>query len=409
VSLLVRTMIAGVLSTLAWSSAPSAQTQAPIRIGATVAQSGDAAFDGRTLLRGYQLCVKHTNDNGGVFGRKLELIVYDDALASATASRLYERLIVQDKVDFVLGPWGSGQAEAAADVTEKHKMPMVAPAAAASSIYTKGRKFIFGMNPSGESGLEGLIDLAGKKGLKTVAMIYMDTIYGRAVSQGAAVLAKKNGLQVIMTEAIARGTTDFAAIMTRLRAANPDVLGGAVPVIESSVALIRQLKASSVNPKLTGMTVGVDTFKFHEILGRDAEFVYGAAPWLPELVEVRAGGLIPVARQYPGAREFVEAYRSAFPGADLSVNSAAAYGACQVLVEAVRRAGSVDNGKVRGAISQMDYNTVYGRFQVDRDGLQVGHKNVLFQWQDGKRAIVWPEELAPAAPRFPTPPWGQRP
>jgi len=157
------------------------------------------------------------------------------------------------------------------------------------------------------------------------------------------------------------------------------------------------------------MTVGVDTFKFHEILGRDAEFVYGAAPWLPELVEVRAGGLIPVARQYPGAREFVEAYRSAFPGADLSVNSAAAYGACQVLVEAVRRAGSVDNGKVRDAISQMDYNTVYGRFQVDRDGLQVGHKNVLFQWQDGKRAIVWPEELAPAAPRFPTPPWGQRP
>jgi len=93
---------------------------------------------------------------------------------------------------------------------------------------------------------------------------------------------------------------------------------------------------------MTGMTVGVETFKFHEILGRDAEFVYGAAPWLPELVEVRAGGLIPIARQYPGAREFVEAYRSAFPGADLTTNSAAAYGACQVLVEAVRRTGSLD-------------------------------------------------------------------
>ena len=83
--------------------------------------------------------------------------------------------------------------------------------------------------------------------------------------------------------------------------------------------------------------------------------------------------------------------------------------ACQVVVEAVRRTGSLDSGKVRDAIAQMDCNTVYGRFGVDRDGLQIGHKNVMFQWQDGKRAIVWPEELAPNQPRFPTPPWGQRP
>ena len=83
----------------------------------------------------------------------------------------------------------------------------------------------------------------------------------------------------------------------------------------------------------------MDTLKFYESLGRDAEFVYGVPAWVPELVELRAGGLIPIARQYPGTREFVEAYRKEFPGADSSYHAAAGYGGCEVLVEAIRRAG----------------------------------------------------------------------
>jgi hypothetical protein len=86
-----------------------------------------------------------------------------------------------------------------------------------------------------------------------------------------------------------------------------------------------------VNPRMVGMTVGVDALR-HEVLGRDAEFIYGATPWLPELVEVRAGGLIPIARQYPGARVFVESHKKEFPGADLSNISAGGYGGCQILV-----------------------------------------------------------------------------
>jgi len=158
---------------------------------------------------------------------------------------------------------------------------------------------------------------------------------------------------------------------------------------------------------MTGLT-GVDLPKYYEIVGRDAEFVYGRTSWLPELLEVRAGGLIPIARQYPGAREFVESYRKEFPGADPSWRAAGGYGGCQILVEAVRRAGSLDGRRLREAILKMDHNTVYGAFRVDRDGVQIANKMLLFQWQDGKRVIVWPEELAPNKPRFPTPPWSQR-
>jgi branched-chain amino acid transport system substrate-binding protein len=396
------------ITALAILAAPlAAEAQPPIRIGASASLTGIFAVGGQNLHRGYQLCVKHMNEKGGVLGRKLELVLYDDGSDPATAVRLYEKLITQDKVDLVLGPLSSPITDAVANVTEKHKMPMVA-FGAATSIYRKGRKFIFGMHPPAEVFLEGLIDLAAKKGLKTVALINQDDVFGRAVIQGAIELAKKKGLQVVFADTYPLGNTDFfSAILTKVRAANPDVLGGATR-FDDAVAIIRQMKALNVNPRMVGLN-NADGLKFYEVLGRDAEFVYVAAAWVPQLVDLRAGGLIPIARQYPGAREFVESYRKEFPGADLSYFPAAGYGGCQILVEAFRRAGSLDSEKLRDAILKMDHNTVYGGFRVDRDGFQIGHKALMLQWQDGQKAIVWPEELAAVKARFPTPPWSQRP
>jgi branched-chain amino acid transport system substrate-binding protein len=395
-----------VLVALVWSVPPIAEAQPPIRIGAALSQTGLYAALGQNKLRGYQLCIKHVNEKGGVLGRKLELVLHDDGSDPATAARLYERLITQDKVDLVLGPYGSPITDAVANVTERHKLPMVGDASA-TSIYRKGRKFIFSMNPPAEVYLEGLVDMGAKKGLKTLAMINLDDLSSRAIAQGVIELAKKKGLRVVFAEAYPQGTTDFSTILTKVRAANPDVLGGAT-CFEDAVVITRQLKALDVNCRMVGLTVGVDLPKFYEVAGRDAEFVYGSTPWLPELVEVRASGLIPIARQYPGAREFVESYKREFPGADLSFHSAHGYGGCEILVEAIRRAGSLDGDQIRDAILKMDRNTVFGAFRVDRDGLQIAHKMLLFQWQDGKKAIVWPEELAPGKPRFPTPPWSQR-
>ena len=404
-----KTSVVTLIMALASAAAPVAQAQPPIRIGALISETGPSAVPAPNQLRGYQLCVKHTNEKGGVVGRKLELVVHDDGSDRATAGRLYERLITRDKVDLVLGPYGSGIADAAADVTEKHRMPLVAPTATDSSLYKKGRKFIFSMQPPAEIVLEGLLDLAAKKGLRTVALIHAEIGFGRAVTKGGTDLAKKKGLQVIFVDAYPRESTAFSTILTKVREANPDVLGVASGGFEDLVSIIRQMKASTVNPKMIGLTVGVELPKFYATLGRDADFVYGVTAWLPELVDLRAGGLIPIARQYPGAREFVESYKREFPGADLSQFSAAGYGGCQILVEAIRRVGSLDSGKLRDAISKMDHNTVFGGFRVDGSGVQLAHKFLLFQWQGGKKVIVWPEELAPNTPRFPTPPWSQRP
>jgi branched-chain amino acid transport system substrate-binding protein len=399
---------AALLVAFAAAFSAAAQAQQPIRIGASMSQTGSFAALGQNQLRGYQLCVKHANEKGGVLGRKVELIVEDDQSRAATAVGIYERLITQGKVDAILGPYSSPITEDVADVSEKHRMPMVAPLAATTSIFKKGRKYVFMVQSPAEVYLEGLIDLAAKRGLKTVAIINEDNIFSQATAQGTAQLAKKRGLQVLPVETYAKGTTDFSAILSRLRAANPDVIAAAT-YFEDAVAISRQLKQFNVNPKMFGVTVGGDLPKFYSTLGSTAEFVYGASQWEAELVTLRAGGLVPIARQYPGAKEFVEAYRKEYPNADFSYHSAGGYGGCQVLLEAIRRAGSLDAEKVRAAILTLDYHNVYGGFKVDADGFQRAHKMVLFQWQDGKKAIVWPEELAAAAPRFPTPPWNKRP
>jgi hypothetical protein len=112
----------------------------------------------------------------------------------------------------------------------------------------------------------------------------------------------KKALQVVFVDAYPPGTTDFSTILTRVRAANPDVLGVATSVLEDGVAIIRQMKALNVSPRMVGFTPSVSPPRLYEVLGRDAEFVYVASVWVPELVEIRAGGLIPIARQYPSPR-----------------------------------------------------------------------------------------------------------
>ncbi len=393
-----RAVLTIVLSALLATSlaAPStfAQTQAPIKIGASISLTGEYAALGVNTQRGYQLCVKQVNEGGGALGRRLEFVVYDDQSQAGTAVRLYEKLITQDKTTVVIGPYSSAITEAVANVTEKYKMPMVAPNATTTSIFRKGRRYIFMVGSPAETYLEGLVDMAARNGLKTVALINEDTLFPKATVDGTTALATRHRMRVVFKEAYPKGTTDFSAILTKVRAANPDVLGAAT-YFDDAVAITRQMKELNVNPKMYGVTVGGDLPKFYELLGKNGEFIYGATQWEPEL-------------PYPGAREFAEAYRKEFSGASPSYHSAAAYGGCQILVDAIKRVGSLDGDKIRDAILKLQTRTVYGDFKVDGGGFQVAHKMVMFQWQDGKKAIVWPDALAAAKARFPMPVWSQR-
>jgi branched-chain amino acid transport system substrate-binding protein len=160
------------------------------------------------------------------------------------------------------------------------------------------------------------------------------------------------------------------------------------------VAITRQMKALGLDAKMSSSLPYGLLPEFQQRLGKDAEFVYSATFWEAALPN-------------PGNREFVAAYETEFNRAP-AVQSAASYAGCQILTEAVRRAGTTDADKLRETVLGLKMQTVPGDFAVDERGFQVGQKAVTIQWQDGKQVVVWPEELASGKPRFPTPPWSQR-
>src|SRR2546426_10401720 len=170
--------------------------QQPIRIGASMSITGKAySVQGGYGREGYLLCQKHMNQRGGVLGRWLEFVIYDDGSDEKTAVRLYEKLIAEDKVDAVLGPYGSAITDAVADVTEKHRKLMIAPMAATTSIWEKGRRYLIMMVAPVEAMSEGVLDLAARNGLKRLAGIKLDGLVPDAAAKGGSGLAKKKSLE----------------------------------------------------------------------------------------------------------------------------------------------------------------------------------------------------------------------
>ncbi len=371
-----------------------AAAQTPIKIGASMSVTGTYAKPGTYQKQGYDVCIDELNAKGGILGRKVELVIYDDQSQPATAVRLYEKLITEDKVDAVMGPYSSAVSEAVANVTEKYKKVMVAPLAATTSIFKKGRKYIFMVITPAENYLEGLIDMAAKRGLKTVAIINEDTLFPKASASGTVEAAKKRGMQVVLQEAYPKGNTDFSALLVKIKAANPDVLAAGT-YFDDAVAITRQMKELNVNPKMFGLTVGGDLPEFYNLLKQNAEYVYGSTQWDDSL-------------PYPGQKEFLAAYKAKFKGQEPSYHTAAGYAGCLIYAEAVKRAGTLDADKVRDQLLKMEIKTAFGEYKVEPDGFQIAHKMVMLQWQDGKRIVVWPDDLANGKMRFPTPEWSKR-
>jgi branched-chain amino acid transport system substrate-binding protein len=366
--------------------------QPPIRLGATTSQTGPYDTQGVPVRNGYLLCQKHVNEGGGLLGRRVEFLILDDQSDTKRAPVLYEKLIVEDKVDAVLGPYGSPLTEAVAPVVEKHRKVMLAPLAATSSIWEKGRRYIVMQLGPSELFLAGLIDLAARHGVKTVGLVSEDTIFPRSAAKGTIDLARKNGLDVVLHAEYAKGSQDFSAILAKVKAANPDVLGIASANLGDFIVFARQMKERDVNVKMFGTTTAVA--EFQQALGRAAEHAYGASPWEPSV-------------PYPGVRKFVDAYQEEFQKPP-SLHAAGAYAGCQLFMEAARRAGSVDSERVRDELLKLKITTIFGDYAVDDRGYQIANKGLLVQWQDGAKVVVWPDRFATSKPRFPAPLWDQR-
>jgi len=342
---------------------------------------------------GYLLCQEHLNAQGGLLGKAVEFLIYDDESDEKTAARLYEKLITEDKVDAILGPYGTAITEAVADIPDKHRKVMVAANAATSSIWEKGRKYLIMILAPVDSAAIGALDLAARNGLEKVAIINQDALLPKAVAKTTNELAKSMGLNVVYFETYPTGTSDFSGLLQKVQQSAPDLLVTAAVRLDDLVAMVRQMRTMNFDTRMTSSLPYGLLPEFYQRLDKDAEFVYSATFWDASLPN-------------PGNPEFVAAYQKKFSRAP-AVQSANSYAGCQILAEAVRQAGTTEPEKLRDTLLALKTRSVLGDFAVDQRGFQIGQKAVTIQWQDGKQVVVWPDGLG-SAPRFPTPNWASR-
>lgn len=364
----------------------------PIMFGASISLSGKYAQTGEHFRRGYELWRKHVNEKGGILGRKVEFIMYDDKSDPTTGVRLYEKLITDDKVDFVLGPYSSAVTFAVSNVTERYKQPMLAAGASSSNIWARGHKYIFMTVAPGETYLDGAIEIAAKRGLKRIAVIHADSLYTKTFAQVAIEKAKAAGLTVVYTGAYPQDATDVSALIAQMKAANPEVvLCGTY--FQDATLISRQMSEFDVNVKILAQTVGPSLPEFNKNLGKLAEGIAGASQW----------EAIPTLR-YPGIDRFVADFQKTH-GYMPTYQAAESYGAMEVFEAAIKKVGSLDREKVRDAFASLDVMTIFGPYKVDDKGVQIAKKALLVQWQQGERKVIWPEEIAPDRIILPMPAW----
>ncbi len=369
------------------------EAQQPLVIGASISLSGKYAASAEYQQQAYLLWAEQLNARGGLLGRPVEIRIYDDRSDPATGVRLYEKLIGEDKVDLVVGPYSSAVTAAVSTVAEKRRMPLVAPMAAAEDIFSRGYKYVFQVITPAHLYFPGAVELAAQNGVKSVALTGEDSEYPRAAVPAGQVAAEKKGMKIINLGFYPKGIKDFSAIITRAKSQGAEmfICGCYEP---DSIQLVRQAKELDYNPKLFVAGVGPAVPEFAKALGKDADYVIGTDHWDPRV-------------QTPGNPEFVAAFTKKFarvPG----YHAAGSYGGMQVLEAAVKKAGSVEPEKLRSALLQLDIVTIFGRYKVTETGAQVGKSAFLLQWQNGKKEIIWPSEVATAKPVIPVPAWADR-
>ena len=377
----------------AWSPVLLAADKGPLLLGISVSLSGPYAAGGRYSLEGTQLWVDQVNGRGGLLGRPVKLVYYDDKSDPNTGVQLYEKLITADKVDLIVGPYSSAVTSAVSTVAEKHKMAMLGPECADVKVYSRGYRYNFQSQAQAGRYMTGALVLAQSRGYRTLAMLAEDTAMPKAVSAEVTTQAAQYGLTVVLNETYPKGSTDFSALLTKLKVLKPDILF-ANSFLPDAQGILRQARELGVDAKLYAVAIGGAEPEFGN-LGSTAEYVFAATPWGPSM-------------RTRNNAEFVKAYAARF-GRAPDYHSASNYAAMEVLEAAVKQAGRIDQDAIAASLSKLELDTVYGRYKVDARGIQTGFTSALLQWQDGKQVLVWPESVAEARPRLPTPPWSRRP
>jgi len=395
----VRT-VALLASLLGASGVAAADT---ITFGAAISITGKTAKEGEYTRDGYQFAIDKINQLGGIkVGGKsysIALKYYDDESKSERTAQLVEKLINEDKVSFILGPYGSGPTATAAPICEKYKVPMIEANGAAETIFSKGYRYTFGVLSPAKLYLRGIVDLVLAKDptVKTVAVLGENEPFSKEVAAGIAEYAKDKGLEVVYRELYPSNTQDVSALLTSIKGKGAHIILGAGH-LQDSLLIVKQSKDLGLAPRAMGFSVGPSSPEFRQSLKQNADYVLGATQWTPAL---KYNGNDPWRTPAAFAQAFMVAHPD-YPVVPYQVAESAA--AIIAFQRAIEKAGTLDPVKVRDAIAALDIMTFYGQIKFDGRGVNVYKPMAVEQLQpDGKKYTVFPPSVAEKDAMYPMP------
>jgi branched-chain amino acid transport system substrate-binding protein len=326
--------------------------QDTIKIGFFAPITGPAAADGASAKNAVELAVKEVNDAGGIRGKKIELIVYDDRMNPQEAVAIANRLIEKDKVAGVVSGAYSGPTRVTAPIFQKAGMPMVAGYAVHPDVTWDPKAktpndYIFRNGFLGEIEGAAAAEFAVKNlKAKRISLIFMDNDFGRAISSGFAEKAEKLGA-TILTKQMYKfpGEKDFRPFLTRIKEGDPDLIFAAGYYNEAA-SIVRQAKELGIKSQIMGEE-GFDSPKFLEIAGPTAEGVTMATNL--DRDDPR-----------PVVQNFLKNYRQAY-GEDADMVGASSYDAFMILVNAIKEAGTDPKAVQKALFATKDYNGLTGK------------------------------------------------
>ncbi len=393
-----------VVGTLVWGVGGPARGADVLKIGAPLAATGADAREGALTKAGYDLWAETVNTRGGIkvgsTAYKVQLVYYDDQSKPQISAELTDKLLSQDKVNFVLGPYGSPVTFADAAIAERYKSPMVEANGAARRIFQQGYKYVFGITSPADDYAAAMLKAATslKPKPETVAIMSADDLFSIEVANGAKDWSERNGLKVVYFQKYPSNAPDLSAPLTSIRSLHPDVLIGSGHLQESLLAM-KQAQTLGVNVKFFGFTVGPTTPDFVKALGPAAEYVFASSQWTPD---VKYTGPV-----FGSTQDYTKLFRIRY-GYLPDYHAAQSSAGGLTLQLAIEKAGSLDPQKVRDTLASLDVMTFYGRIKFNADGYNVYKPMVTVQIQHGQVVTVWPADVASGKAIYPTPLWSAR-
>ena len=391
------------------SDTSSGSDEGPIKIGAAVSQTGAYSVEGKSTKEGYELWAKKVNEEGGIdvggTKRKVEVVYYDDQSKPETAIKLTQRLISEDKVDFLLGPYSSGLTIATSAIAAQYKKIMFAGGAAATSVFEQGNKYVFSpLSLTSEYTVSGL-DALKESGAKSVGVLHSDDAPMTDVKDATVAHAKELGMEVTSVQAVPVDANDIKGALGQIAASKPDVLVEAGTSV-LGILTMRTLRTLGWAPEILMIQAPTET-QFVDELGADTtRGVMAPTQWIGSANF--EGEFFGTAADYRDL--YVEEY-----GHEPSYLPASASAAALALQLAIEEAGSTDTEEVRQALVDLDVDTFYGpiNFSAPDDpsglvGANLGRDMLTIQLDEqGKQVVVAPEEAAEAE-MVPFDPWSER-